>query len=359
MTQSITTIAGTRPQLVKAAVVSIALREAGIDERFVDTGQHFDAEMSAVFYDELGIDRPAVDLGVHETSHAVMTARMLEGVERDLLEHRPEWVIVFGDTNSTLAGALAAAKLGIPVAHVEAGLRSFNRSMPEEVNRVAVDHLSSLLFVPTAGAAENLQKEGRLDHAIVLTGDVMYDAVRHFGAAADERSDVLGRLDLDEGAYVLATVHRAENVDDDARLRAIVDGLDGAGDELPVVWPVHPRTAGALRRAGLTPGKVRLVSPVGYLDMLRLERGARVVVTDSGGVQKEAFFARVPCVTLRDETEWTELVSLGWNRLVPPRSAADVTKGVVGALDALPGEEAEPYGDGHAAEAIASMLREA
>jgi UDP-GlcNAc3NAcA epimerase len=275
-----------------------------------------------------------------------------------MVDTRPDAVLVYGDTNSTLAGALAAAKLHLRAAHVEAGLRSFNRRMPEEINRVVADHTCDVLFAPTAAAVDNLHREGLGPGGVYLVGDVMYDAALHYAEAARRRSTVLERLGLAEKGYVLATLHRAENTDDRARLAAILAGLAGVARLLPVVLPLHPRTRAAVSdEPALTPAmsSLRVVDPVGYLDMVMLERGARVIATDSGGVQKEAFFHRVPCVTLRGETEWVELVELGWNRLCRPDSPDAVTRTILGAMDSG-GREASPYGDGDAARRIAAIL---
>lgn len=353
----ILTVVGARPQFVKAGMVSRALAERGAREVLVHTGQHFDRNMSDVFFEEMGIPAPDHHLGVGSGPHGAQTARMLEGLERLLLDHRPDWVLVYGDTNSTLAGALAAAKLHVPVAHVEAGLRSFNRRMPEEVNRVLTDHVSELLFAPTDAAAANLAREGIAPEKVRRVGDVMCDASLHFAARAQRESTVLERLGVAPGGYVLATVHRAENTDDPARLRAVVEGLSRVAAAVPVVLPLHPRTVGALGAQGLSaraPG-LHVVEPVGYLDMVQLERHAAVVATDSGGVQKEAYFFRVPCVTLRDETEWVELVDTGWNRLAPPVNA-DAVCGAVLAARGVRGEERELYGSGTAARDIAAVL---
>ncbi|WP_420129554.1 non-hydrolyzing UDP-N-acetylglucosamine 2-epimerase [Longimicrobium sp.] len=356
-TGTIVTVVGARPQFVKAGVVSRALVETGVREVLVHTGQHFDANMSDVFFHELGLPVPDHHLGVSGGSHGVQTARMLEGVERVLQEVRPDWLLVYGDTNSTLAGALAAAKLHVPVAHVEAGLRSFNRRMPEEVNRVLTDHTSELLFAPTEVAEGHLAREGIPAGRVHRVGDVMYDAALHFAERAERESTVLGDLGLEPGRYVLATVHRAENTDHPARLRAIVEGLSRVAAELPVILPLHPRTRGALRDQGLAvdaPG-LRVVEPLGYLDMVRLERDAALVATDSGGVQKEAYFFGVPCVTLRDETEWVELLEAGWNRLAPPTDAGAVADAVRGALGTR-GRTGQLYGDGTAAVKVAHIL---
>jgi UDP-GlcNAc3NAcA epimerase len=287
-----------------------------------------------------------------------MTGEQLIAIERVLLREKPERVLVYGDTDSTLAGALAAAKLHIPVAHVEAGLRSFNRAMPEEINRVLADHVSDLLFAPTTLAMRNLAREGIAPGHCFQVGDVMLDVARHFGALAQERSRILDSLGLKPGAYILNTIHRAENTDDPRRFQVILDALDMASRTLPVVWPVHPRTRQAIAAAGFSAklgAGVRLVEPVGYLDMLMLERHAALVTTDSGGVQKEAFFCGVPCVTLRDETEWLELVEAGWNRLAPLLDAAQVAATILTALGTR-GETIAPYGDGTAGNRIAAIL---
>jgi UDP-GlcNAc3NAcA epimerase len=284
---------------------------------------------------------------------------MLEAIEKVLLKEKPEWVLVYGDTNSTLAGALAAVKLHMPVAHVEAGLRSFNRRMPEEINRVLTDHAADMLFAPTRAAVENLRRESISEERIHLVGDVMYDAALFYGGKARRESCVLARLALKPKEYILVTIHRAENTDDPARLQAIVEGLCMVGKSVPVVFPVHPRTRRALERYGLlekAAGYLSLIEPVGYLDMVMLEQNARLIATDSGGVQKEAFFYRVPCVTLRSETEWVELVELGWNRLVYPHTADAVANGIMRGL-ASPGRtEGEPYGNGRSGELIVQRL---
>jgi UDP-GlcNAc3NAcA epimerase len=353
------TIVGARPQFVKAALVSRALRlQEGISEVVVHTGQHYDQEMSQVFFRELGIPQPDHDLAVGSGTHAVQTGLMMTRLEQVLVNERPEWVLVYGDTNSALAGALTAAKLAIPVAHVEAGLRSFNRTMPEEINRVVVDHLSSLLFAPTDVSVANLRHEGIAEAAVHQVGDVMFDAARIFGEVAERRSLVIGKMGLEDRDYVLVTVHRAENTDDPDRLRAIIGGLALLAGDLPVVFPIHPRTRAAVGHLSVDLEPIRVIEPQGYLDMLMLERAAAVIATDSGGVQKEAFFHGVPCATLRDETEWVELVELGWNRLVSPTDASDVYEGVRSALGTK-GRTALPYGDGHTADKIVAILQTA
>jgi UDP-GlcNAc3NAcA epimerase len=355
------TVVGARPQFIKAACVSRELRaRAGVHEVLVHTGQHFDAGMSDVFFAELGIPAPAHHLGVGGGTHGAATGRMLERLEAVMQAEAPDWVVVYGDTNSTLAGALAAAKLHLPLAHVEAGLRSWNRRMPEEVNRVLTDHAADLLFAPTPTAVENLEREGISGGKVVVSGDVMYDAALFYGAAADAASTILADVGVVPGGYVLATVHRAENTDHPARLRAIFAGLGEVASHVPVLLPLHPRTSGALAAAGLGasayPG-LTVLPPVGYLDMVMLEKNARLVATDSGGVQKEAFFYRVPCVTLRDETEWVELVELGWNLVVPPVDPRAVAAAVLSRLD-VRGRDARPYGEGDAASRMVNVLLE-
>ncbi len=355
----IVSVVGARPQFVKAAVVSRALRASPeVHEVLVHTGQHYDDNMSALFFDTLDIPKPAYHLGVGSGSHGAQTARMLEAIEGLLITEKPDWVLIYGDTNSTLAGALAAAKLQVPVAHVEAGLRSFNRAMPEELNRIVADTLSTLLLAPTDTAVANLRREGIAEDRIALVGDVMFDAAVFYGAKAHAESRILEQLGLASRSFVLATIHRAENTDDTARLRAIFEGLAIVARRLPVVLPLHPRTRATLTRLDMltaVPKEVHIIDPVGYLDMVMLEKNAALIATDSGGVQKEAFFFRVPCRTLRDETEWVELVELGWNALVPPSSAEEVAAGLVAGLGSA-GRDASPYGDGQAAQRVRDLL---
>lgn len=361
MSKRIVTVVGARPQFVKASVVSEALRGGGaFQEVVVHTGQHFDTNMSGVFFDELRMERPAYELNIHGGGHGAMTGRMLAELEQVFDREKPSAVLVYGDTNSTLAGALAAVKLHIPVAHVEAGLRSFNFAMPEEVNRVLTDRVSRWLFTPTAAAVSHLQREGVPSAQIIAVGDVMYDVALQHGASVASGERVLGQLGLGPKGYVLATVHRAENTDDPGRLAAIVDALEVVARSLPVVWPLHPRTRAALgrdRRLDRLSQGVRVIEPVGYLDMIQLEKYAAVVATDSGGVQKEAFFYKVPCVTLRDETEWVELINAGWNRLAPPLSSAVLSGAILGAIGTR-GSAVEPYGSGDAATRIVRRLAE-
>jgi UDP-GlcNAc3NAcA epimerase len=362
---TVVTVLGARPQFIKAAVLTRALAvQGGFRELLLHTGQHYDERMSDVFFEELQLPAPTWHLGIGSGAHGQQTGRMLEAIERVLVESRPDWVLVYGDTNSTLAGALAAAKLHIPVAHVEAGLRSFNRRMPEEVNRILTDHLATLLLAPTDTAMAHLAHEGIPADRCHLVGDVMYDSVLHLGPRAGEASEILARAGLKAERYVLATIHRAENTDSITQLMTILTGLADASSDVPVVLPLHPRTRAMLAEAGQLANvgtRLRLIDPVGYLDMLALERGALLVVTDSGGVQKEAFFQRVPCLTLRQETEWTELVDAGWNRLVPPVSADAIASAMRAALSQpRPPEPTQAlYGGGSAGTAIAALLAEA
>lgn len=358
--KKILTVLGARPQFIKASVVSHALAQAaGLKEVVVHTGQHFDTNMSDVFFAELGMRKPDHFLDIHGGSHGAMTGRMLEAVEQVLLHEKPAAVLVYGDTNSTLAGALAAVKLHIPVAHVEAGLRSFNLAMPEEVNRILTDRVSRWLFTPTDAAAAHLAREGMASDAIVPVGDVMYDVALHHGGRVRPDTGLMARLGLPAGGYVLATVHRAENTDDPQRLGSIVDALAATARTLPVVWPLHPRTRAVLAGAGQLQAlaqAVHLIEPVGYLDMVQLEKFAALIATDSGVVQKEAFFHQVPCVTLRDETEWVELVQAGWHRLAPPADTDSVAAALQAALGSR-GRPVQPYGAGDAAERIAERLQ--
>jgi len=353
------TVLGARPQFVKAAAVSRALaRTSGVEEILVHTGQHYDSNMSRVFFDELQIPAPTLRLGVGSGTHGAQTGQMMGLLDEAMLAMRPDWVLVYGDTNSTLAGALSAAKLNIPVAHVEAGLRSFNRRMPEEVNRVLVDHASRLLFAPTRRAVELLDAEGIRGDAVHLVGDVMFDVASFFSERAGDRKDLVKAMGLETNRYVLATVHRAENSDDPARLKAIINALVDLSRECPVVLPLHPRTRKAIAQLNVSldePG-LKVVEPLGYLDMVVLERHAALIATDSGGVQKEAFFYKVPCVTLRDETEWQELVDLGWNRVVSPSEGAEAIESTLRASIGSRGQDALPYGDGHAAEKIVDLM---
>lgn len=353
--KTIATIVGARPQFIKVAPVSKALAATGVvREVLIHTGQHHDADMSDIFFEELGIATPDRHLDVHGGGHGAMTGAMMRKLEPVLQDLQPDRVLVYGDTNSTLAGALVAAKLHIPVAHVEAGLRSFNRAMPEEINRIVADQVSDILFASTQTAVDNLRGEGVAAERVFQVGDVMYDAALQFAGIAAQRGDLLSRLGVEPKRYVLTTIHRAENTDDPARLANIVSALETVAATLPVVLPLHPRTQTRMKAAGLAFEKVQTVPPVGYLDMVALESQAALIATDSGGVQKEAFFYHVPCVTLRDETEWVELIELGWNRLASP-ARGDLAQ-IINAALGTHGLDAQPYGNGKAAETIAEIL---
>ena len=346
----VVTVVGARPQFVKAAAFSRALRREHT-EVLVHTGQHYDPALSDIFFQELGLPPPDHYLGVGSGSHGRMTGQMLERLEPVLEQEAPDWVVVFGDANSTLAGALAAAKLHLPLAHVEAGLRSFNRSMPEEINRIVADHVADLLFCPTQTAVDNLAREGLAERAH-LTGDIMYDSLLQHLPLAEGRSGIMEQLGLSPGRYALVTVHRAANTDDLKALERILDAL-ALLDE-PVVFPMHPRARLALMSSDLeTPPNVQAIEPVGYLEMLALERGARAVLTDSGGVQKEAYLLGVPCVTLREETEWPETLVDGWNVLAgtEPQRIAEAAHRPRPA-----GEPPRVFGDGKAAQRMVELL---
>ena len=354
--REILTIVGARPQFIKAAVVSKAMAAHGLKETLVHTGQHFDQGMSDIFFEELEMRKPDYNLGIHSLSHGAMTARMLEGIEKLLDERRPAAVLVYGDTNSTLAGALAASKMHIPVAHVEAGLRSFNKKMPEEINRILTDHVSDILFTPTSTANQNLGREGIDQNKVHLVGDVMYDAALHYLKKAKDSSDVLTQHRVQD-KYYLATIHRAENTDNEPALRRIFTSLHELARDMPVVLPLHPRTRQRLTSFGIPLNGITAIEPVGYLDMMMLEAHAHAIITDSGGIQKEAFFHKVPCITLRDETEWTELVDAGWNLLVSPTGEADIAT-QVREQSVRRGEDVALYGVGDASEKIAGVLKQ-
>src|SRR3954469_12684618 len=347
----IVTVIGNRPQFVKAAAVSRLLRERH-EELIIHTGQHYDDELSRIFFDELGVPAPARQLGVHDGSLTSQTARMLGALEPELDDLRPDMVLVYGDTNSTLAGALAAAQRHVPVAHVEAGMRSFDRRMPEELNRVLTDHASDLLLCSTSVAVANLEREG-VAGEVQLVGDAMADVTLAFAPVAEQRSNALVEAGVELGKYLLVTAHRAGNVDDPERLLRLVELLEALPG--PVVFPLHPRTRARLRAAGLFDrvGRLQITPPLGYLDFLTLARNARAVLTDSGGVQKEAYLLGTPCVTMRDTTEWVETLETGWNVLVDLDAEAALE-----ALERPPpaGERPELYGGGRAGERIRAAL---
>ena len=315
MTRKIFTIVGARPQFVKAAAVSRTIAETdGLSEVLVHTGQHYDANMSDIFFDELGIPAPDRHLGIGGGNHGSMTGKMLAGLEEAMIEDKPDAVLVYGDTNSTLAGALAAAKLHIPVIHIEAGLRSFNRKMPEEINRVMADHLSELLLCPTEKGVVNLADEGIRD-GVHMVGDVMFDATLFAIEQSRTRSSIISTLGLEGKRYAVCTLHRAENTDDDERFDRVLDFLRDTAKDLEIIFPVHPRTRKVLAERGIALAEITTIEPLGYFDLHRLLADSELVITDSGGLQKEAYFHRKPCITMRGETEWVELLDAGWNRL--------------------------------------------
>jgi UDP-N-acetylglucosamine 2-epimerase (non-hydrolysing) len=348
----IATIVGARPQFIKAAALTRNLREFA-DEIVVHTGQHYDYELSRVFFETLDLPEPDYNLGVGSGTHAVQTARMLSGIEEVLVKERPRLVVVHGDTNSTLSGSLAAAKIRIPIAHIEAGLRCFNRTLPEEVNRVLTDHLSELLFCPTRSAVDNLESEG-ISAGVHLVGDVMRDMLEKYISAAKDR-EVVAEMGLEEGGFYLMTLHRPQNTEDKKALGAIMEAASNL--DLDVVFPAHPRTTTAIERFGLENRigeNVKITDPMSYTDFLAFLLRSRKVLTDSGGIQKEAYLLERPCVTLREETEWPETVEDGWNVLV----GADKDRIVEAvASDAAPGERRESFGDGRAAEGVADIIQ--
>ena len=347
----IVTILGARPQFIKASVVSSAFSRAGINEIIIHTGQHFDPLMSDIFFQDLDLPQPHYHLNIHSLNHGAMTGRMMEEIE-ELLFQQPDWVCVYGDTNSTLAGALVAAKLCIPLAHIEAGLRSFNRQMPEEVNRVVTDHLSQLLFAPTPLAVQYLRTEG-ISQGVHLVGDVMMDAVLNYQTLAKSKSDILAKYQLTSKEFYLATIHRPSNTDDRSRLSSILESLTKLN--FPVVFPVHPRTEAQIQKLDLShylnSESIVVLPPVGYLDMLILLSASRSVITDSGGIQKEAYILGCPCFTLRNETEWKETVNVGWNQLVQPQNLSEAITNFT-----QPALRNSLYGTGDAANKITDVL---
>lgn len=356
----ICTIIGARPQFVKAAAISAKIAELGstidIEEVIIHTGQHYDPEMSEIFFNELKIPVEKYNLSVGSGSHGSQTGKMIEGIEEILMKEEPDWVLIYGDTNSTLAGALAAVKLHIPVAHVESGMRSFNRKMPEEINRIVADHICLLNLCSTSTAVANLQAEG-LENTAIITGDVMYDCAVKFAKIAESHCNPLKKFNLSPGNYILMTCHRAENTDYQERMSQIVNAVNDIAEDTPVLYPIHPRTKKKLDQFGLSlSSQVQVVEPVGYFDMLILEKNASLILTDSGGVQKEAFFYNVPCVTMRDETEWVETVDLGFN-IIAGADKKTITKAVKKLLaNPLKPAEKSPYGDADAAEKIINAM---
>lgn len=345
------TIVGARPQFIKAMPVSRALASAGIDECLVHTGQHYDKAMSDIFFSELELPLPNLNLGIGSGDHGDQTGRMMMALEATVRDLKPDRVMVYGDTNSTLAGALVAVKLAVPVAHVEAGLRSYNRTMPEEINRILADRCADLLFCPTAMAVSYLAREG-MESGVHQVGDTMLDALRRMRPIADEKSTILDRLRLDAQAYLLLTLHRPYNVDRPQRLREVLTMLNRHA--WPIVFPVHPRTRSAIRDLVLPSGALRIIEPLGYVDMLKLEANARAIITDSGGIQKEAHMLAVPCLTVRPETEWVETLEAGWNRLVAfdPDAVEDALRTIVRPAGVPPAV----FGKGDAAKRIVAVL---
>ncbi len=352
------TIIGARPQFVKAAAVSRAIAKTPVEEVLVHTGQHFDYGMSEVFFREMEIPEPKYNLAINSLSHGAMTGRMLEAIEKVLLAEQPDWVMVYGDTNSTLAGALAASKLHIPVAHVEAGLRSFNMEMPEEINRILTDRISSLLFCPTTTAVNNLHNEGfnRFSSQIEQVGDVMYDAALFYAQKSASHSPIIEKLGLKNSGFVLLTLHRQENTDDVNRLKEIVSALNTIHHEYPVVLPLHPRTRKIMEQRGIKPHFMP-IEPVSYFDMLELLKHCKLVMTDSGGLQKEAYFFKKNCVTLRDQTEWIELVEGGYNLLAGAREE-EIVEAFGKMLETQNPFEESLYGDGDASGKIIRIIDE-
>ncbi len=348
---TVLTLVGARPQIIKAATLSRAFRQSGIREIFAHSGQHYDHGMSGIFFDELELPPIDFNMNVGSGLHGQQTGRILERFEQILLDQKPDVVLVHGDTNSTLAGAIAAVKLQIPIAHNESGLRSFNRSMPEEHNRILTDHCADLLFCPTATAVSQLASEG-ITRGVHLVGDVMYDLHLHILAKAESSSKILSEHNLTAGKYILSTLHRPYNVDDPQRLRSIFQSLSDTGEI--IVLPIHPRTQAKMDECGIAPAaNIKLIAPVGILDMIVLEKNARMILTDSGGIQKEAYFAGVPCVTMRPETEWVETVETGWNCVVGADPAA-----IADAVSTHWWSDVQPplFGDGKAGEKIAKIL---
>jgi UDP-GlcNAc3NAcA epimerase len=351
------TIVGARPQFIKAAAFSkIAHQRGQIEEEIVHTGQHYDSNMSDIFFEELKVPRPRFQLEIKENSHGAQTGKMLVALEQILLQEKPDAVLVYGDTNSTLAGALAATKLHIPVFHVEAGLRSFNRKMPEEINRIVTDSVADLLFCPTDVSVQQLKKEGVADKKIIYVGDIMYDVALGVKASAEDISRLRNRFGLSKN-FILATVHRAENTNDPVRFYNIIQALDQIAEKTDVLLPLHPRSQQLLnaenRRRQTKSPNLKIVEPLGYFDMQVAEQAAQLIVTDSGGVQKEAYFHKKLCLTLRDQTEWTELVNAGWNELCDTLDPLQIQSKITAQLTKRPPDKTPSfYGNGDAAQLI-------
>ena len=356
--KKILTIIGARPQFIKAAMISQALHSAPhLKEVIVHTGQHYDANMSQIFFDELAIPKVDYQLAIGSNTQGKQTGEMLAAIEQVILQEKPDCLLIYGDTNSTLAGALAAAKCHIPIAHVEAGLRSYNRIMPEEINRIVADQLSDILFTPTEQAVNNLKSEGYAMSRIIQVGDVMYDAALFYAEKA--QTSLLKKLKLDKNNYLLATIHRAENTDNHKKLSVIFSALNQLAKIHQVVMPLHPRTRKSLEQLNkdyLHHTEITMIEPVGFLDMVMLEKNAALIITDSGGVQKEAYFYQIPCVTLRDETEWIETVKLGWNHLVGTSNVDETYQHISRIIGTKGITDQYPYGMGNAARLIVQHL---
>ncbi len=348
----IVTVVGARPQFIKSAPVSATIAAAGYQEYLLHTGQHYDYGMSKIFFEELDLREPDINLGIGSGTHAQQTGKMIVGIESVLMTQNPDVVLVYGDTNSTLAGALAASKLNIRLAHIEAGLRSYNRRMPEEHNRVLTDHCSDLLFCPTQTAVENLRREG-LSSGVYLVGDTMYDALVKYAGLAENKSKILAHLDIKPHKYILLTIHRAYNTDDVGVLETLLFALGKV--EYQIIYPIHPRAGAVVNQRNMhIPRNIKLIEPVGYLDMLMLEQNARMILTDSGGVQKEAYFFKIPCLTLRPETEWIETITSGWNKLVRIEQSEIVM--AINSFARPPGDTVLSFGDGNASQKILEVL---
>lgn len=352
----ILTVVGARPQFIKACMLSKILnQEPNIKEVIVHTGQHYDENMSAIFFQELKLPVPDYHLKIGSGSHGKQTSKMLSKLEEVMMDEKPDIVVVYGDTNSTLAGSLAAAKLNIPIAHVESGLRSYNKKMPEEINRVVTDHLSTLFFCPTQTAVNNLKKEG-IERGVFFTGDIMYDAILFYKSYALKHSTILSDLNLTKNEYYLATIHRAENTDNDHRLKTILETFNKLDKK--VIFPIHPRTKEKIRQMNLSSllhtSNIQTIDPLSYFDMIKIENDANAILTDSGGVQKEAYMLRVPCITLRDETEWVETIDSKWNTLVGASDSERILQAITNIKK--PSLYPSIFGDGHSSEIMSNIL---
>jgi len=355
-------IIGARPQFIKVSVLDRRLCEKKIEHIILHTGQHYDSQMSDIFFEELGINPPKYNLNINGLMHGAMTGQMIEKIEAVLIEEAPDWVLLYGDTNSTLAGAIAATKVHIKIAHIEAGLRSFNNWMPEEINRILTDRISNLLFCPTETAFQNLMDEGfqRFKCKPVITGDIMYDVANNFMDKSSIDQELLKELNITYKKFILVTIHREENTKEVSRVEMILKTLKKLSKEFSIIFPIHPRTRAFFEENGLinkyTNANFKFIAPISYLKMLKLEKYARLICTDSGGIQKEAYFVKTPCITLRDETEWTELINGGWNLLIPPTNEDDLLKGIYEMLNNFNPDDKNYYGDGNSSEIMINEL---